>query len=96
MTAALKCREKLGLAGAFGLGANVLVYSVRGLFFRPLYAGHSDLLVICAEVGFLFSIVVVMALLIGEYRKFTLPLIIGSLVMLFLWFSSIAWWVMAK
>lgn len=96
MTAARSWREELALAGTFGVGANVLAYIVREIFFHSLYGSHSDLLVVCAEAGFLFSVAVIVALLIGKYRKPTMPLIIGSLVMLYLWFSSIAWWVMAK
>ena len=96
MTTTRTWRDRLAVGGAVGLGANLLVYAVRQLLFHSLYTSHSGSLVVCAEAGFLFSIVVIVSLVVGKYQRFTMPLIIGSLVMLYLWFSAIAWWVMVK
>ena len=78
------------------LGVDGLLYAARLLLDESFYQSHSRLMVICAEAGLLFSVAVIVLLLIGQHKRSTIPLIGGSLLILYLWFSHIAWWVMVK
>ena len=53
-------------------------------------------MVICAEIGFIVSLVVLVLALISIRSKWKAVVAAGSLIIAYLWFSDIAWWVMVK
>jgi predicted membrane metal-binding protein len=63
---------------------------------RNFYEGHFSIMVICAEIGFIVSLVVLVLALISIRSKWKAVVAAGSLIIAYLWFSDIAWWVMVK
>jgi hypothetical protein len=96
VTAVQIWRDKLGWLAITMFSTDVLAYLGRLLLHRQFYEGHYKVMVICAEAGFVVSIVVVILALIGKNARFKVSVIVTSLVLIYLWFSDIAWWVMVK
>lgn len=96
MNAIRTWRDTSGRVAIAVLSADLLIYLARLLVHKMFYEGHYQVMVICAESGFLLSIAAVVLALICTQRNFKIPMVIGALVMTYLWFSDIAWWVMVK
>jgi hypothetical protein len=75
---------------------NAVAYACRCLMHRKFYEDHSSMMVVCAEIGFVVSVVALALALAGLPRKWKLVMCVGSLVITYLWFSDIAFWVMVK
>jgi hypothetical protein len=89
-------RQKAEFAGVLIFVIDLLVYIGRCLMHKGFYEGHFSIMVICAEVGFIVSVVTFVLALLSVGRICKLTVTIGSLVVAYLWFSDIAWWVMVK
>ncbi|MGA7831210.1 MAG: hypothetical protein WCA21_09630 [Terracidiphilus sp.] len=89
-------RNKAAFASIVIFIVDVIVYVCRCLVHRGFYEGHCSLMVICAESGFIASVIVFPLALFGIRRTWKLPVAVGALVVAYLWFSDIAWWVMVK
>jgi hypothetical protein len=95
-------REKGGwrhLFGRVGISlflVDALAYLFRCLMHKGFYEGHYSAMVICAESGFIVSFIAPILALFGHLKGWSIFILIGSVVLAYLWFSDIAWWVMVK
>ncbi len=96
MKAARPWRDRLGRLAIAIFGTDVLVYVGRLLLHRQFYEDHYNAMVICAEAGFVLSITAIILALIGIHARRTIPIVVLSLALTYLWFSDIAFWVMVK
>jgi hypothetical protein len=64
--------------------------------FRKFYGRHDDVLVVSSEIGLLFSVVAFFLVLFVKRMTWRIALAVVTLVLGYLWFSSLLWWVMVK
>ncbi len=92
----LSWRESARLAAIIAFVANSSLYCGRLLLHKQFYEDHFSIMVICAEVGFVISIVQVILAPISLRPKWAVAIAAVSCVTAYLWFSDIAFWVMVK
>jgi len=91
-----KWYSRAASAGPILFGVAVCMFICRGLLFTKLYGKHDDLLVGIAEVGLIMSVAAFVLTAIDMRKIWRVVLAILSLVLAYVWFISIAWWVMVK
>jgi hypothetical protein len=87
------------IAAAVGivlLSVNVCLFVCRLIVFRTLYGKHDDILVVCSEIGLIMSFASFFLVLFDKRKSRGVILAIASLVLGYLYLSSVAWWVMVK
>ena len=84
---------KVGLA-LFAVG--VCLFIIKCLSFRALYGRHDNILVICSEAGLIASVAAFILILFDRRTARRVILVIATLVLGYLFFSSVAWCVMVK
>jgi hypothetical protein len=89
-------RNKAGSVVIIAFAVDLFLYLARCLMHRRFYEDHYSVMVICAEGGFIVSIVAFILALVSMRRGWRVAVASGSLIMAYLWFSDIAWWVMVK
>ncbi len=89
-------REKVRLVEIPAFILDALVYFARCLMHKAFYEGHYSVMVICAECGFLMSVLIFIFAFIVMRSGWRMAVAGGSLVLTYLWFSDIAFWVMMK
>jgi hypothetical protein len=89
-------RDRAELAGVIVFILDVLVYVGRCFMHRSFHEGHSSIKVVCAESGFIASIVTLVLAVVSLRNRWNAVIAVGSLVMAYLWFSDVAWWVIVK
>ena len=78
------------------LAFSASAYLCRLLLHRSFYESHSSTMVVVAEIGFILSSLAFVLLLVSGISLWKVGATVGALVMVYLWFSDIAWWVMVK
>ena len=89
-------RDRAELAGVIVFIFDVLVYVGRCFMHRSFHEGHYSIKVVCAESGFIASIVTLVLAVVSLPNRWNAVIAVGSLVMAYLWFNDVAWWVIEK
>jgi hypothetical protein len=96
MTASRAWQDKTATVGVVLFAVGVCLFVVKCLLFRALYGRHDNVLVGCSEAGLIASVAAFILILFDRRTVRRVTLVIASLVLGYLFFSSVAWWVMVK
>jgi hypothetical protein len=88
--------DKAANAGVALVAVDVCLFVFKWLLFKRLFGKHDDLLVGASEIGLIMSIAAFVLTVFDMRKIWRVILAIGSLVLGYLWYSSLLWWVMAK
>jgi hypothetical protein len=88
--------DKVATAGIVLFAVDVCLFFSKLVFFGSLYGKHNNLLVGCSWIGLMGSTVASVFILFDMRKISRVLLALGSFVLTYLWFSSLAWWVMVK
>ena len=96
MTTTRTRQEKAATVGVVLFAVAICLFGFKSLFFRAFYGRHDNILVVSSEAGLITSVVAFVLLLFDRRVVRRVILVIASLVLGYLFFSSVAWWVMVK
>jgi hypothetical protein len=96
MTAARTWQDTAAKVGGILFAVGVCLFVVKSLSFRALYGKHDNILVVCSETGLIASVAAFILILFDKRTVRKVILVIASLVLGYLFLSSVAWWVMVK
>jgi hypothetical protein len=89
-------QDKAATAGIVLFAVDVSLFAFKCLLFRSLYGKHDNILIICSETGLIASVAAFIFILFDRRTLRRVILVIASLVLGYLFFNSVAWWVMVK
>ncbi|MGA7244910.1 MAG: hypothetical protein WBX19_17105 [Terracidiphilus sp.] len=84
-------RQKCGPAGVVVVSASFLAFVGRLMVNRDFIESHSAAMGTWSEIGFVLGIIGVILGLISPGKNFKTPVLLGSMIVLVLWFWDIAW-----
>jgi hypothetical protein len=89
-------REKMRIAIVTAFISNVLAYTAKLLLPWSLVTQHVGPIVVLSETGFVVSLLILVFAPVFLTGRRMVTVVIVDLILGYLWFSSIAWWVMVK
>jgi hypothetical protein len=96
VNAAINWRKVTGRIVWIASTTDVLAYAFKFLPLWHITAAGETVIILMDEIGLVISVAIFIGALF-VVRGWRLPLfMIGMLVLCYLWFSSVAWWVMVK
>ena len=90
------CRHNAAKLGLVLLVAGVSLFVVEGLSFRAIYGKYDNILVVCSEAGLVLSAAAFILTLFDRRTVRRVVVAIASLILGYLFVSSVAWSVMVK
>jgi hypothetical protein len=75
---------------------DVLAYALKLILPWRLFATHETFVIVGDEIGLLFCVFTFLGAVICLSGWKAIATVVGSLVVGYFWFASVAWWVMVK
>jgi hypothetical protein len=89
-------RQKCGPVGAVVVCVGGLAYIGKLMVSQGFIASHSGVFFTWTEIGFLLGTIGVILGLITSDKKFKTPVLLGSMIVIIVWFCDIAWSAVTK